>query len=109
MKFSALILLLLLGCTKKAEVTADLSGDQLVARGKSIYSLNCIACHNVNPKLDGAIGPAIAGSSLELLQARVLKAAYPAGYKPKRTTTQMAALPHLEKELPALHAFLNAQ
>lgn len=109
MKFSGLILLLLLGCTKKAEVTADLSGDQLVARGKSIYILNCIACHNVDPKLDGAIGPAISGSSLELITARVLKGSYPDSYKPKRMTKQMAALPHLEKELPALHAFLNAQ
>ena len=112
MKFRALILLLLLAsCTKKQEAPAadQATPDQLIVRGKSIYTLNCIACHNANPKLDGAIGPSINGSSLELIQARVMNASYPAGYKPKRTTSQMVALKHLEKELPALHAFLNAQ
>jgi mono/diheme cytochrome c family protein len=111
MKFSALLLLILLsGCTKKGDSPQEpLSGEQLVARGKSIYALNCIACHAVNPAKDGAMGPAVFGSSMELLEARIMRGAYPEGYKPKRTTRQMAAITHLEKELGALHAFLNAQ
>ncbi len=80
-----------------------------MARGKSIYALNCIACHAVNPAKDGPMGPAVSGSSAELLEARVMRGAYPDGYKPKRTTRQMSAISHLEKELPALHAYLNAQ
>lgn len=111
MKFTAVILILLLSsCTKKTASPAEpLSGEQLIARGKSIYALNCIACHAVNPAKDGALGPAVFGSSMELLEARIMKGAYPEGYKPKRITRQMAAITHLEKELPALHAFLNAQ
>ena len=112
MKFSAIILLLLLAsCIKKADApSADqVTPDQLVARGKSIYALNCIACHNVDPKKDGVVGPAVFGSSPELIHARVMKAEYPPGYTPKRATKQMAAITHHEKELPALHAFLNAQ
>jgi mono/diheme cytochrome c family protein len=97
------------GCTKKeaAPDASQMTPEQLVSRGESIYKLNCIACHNSNPAENGVIGPAVQGSSLELLQARVLKAEYPAGYKPKRETKSMPALPHLEKEMAALHAFLN--
>jgi mono/diheme cytochrome c family protein len=79
-----------------------------VARGQAVYLSNCAACHNVNPKLDGSVGPAIAGSSLELVRARVLKASYPDGYVPKRSTGQMPAFPHLEKEVQALYTFLNS-
>ncbi len=98
------------GCTPKAgsgSAPSELSADQLKERGKVIYVSSCIACHNVDPSKDGSVGPAIKGSSLELISARVLRAAYPAGYKPKRETAQMPALPHLEKEIPALHAYLN--
>jgi mono/diheme cytochrome c family protein len=79
----------------------------LLEHGQKLYSQNCIACHNPNPKLDGAVGPAIYGSSLELLKARILKGAYPPRYKPKRPSAQMPVLTGLEKEIPALHAFLN--
>ena len=81
----------------------------LVARGRSVYSANCIACHAVDPAQDGSLGPAVAGSSLELLEARVLHAEYPEGYTPKRTSGLMVAMPHLERELEALHAYLNAE
>ena len=33
---------------------------------------------------------------------------YPTGYTPKRDSRAMVPLPYLEKELPALHAFLAA-
>ncbi len=102
---------LIAACTPKSSSTTSsptLSENDLPARGKKVYGQNCTACHNPNPKLDGTIGPAIAGSSLELISARVLHANYPAGYKPKRDSHQMPALPSLEPEIPALHAFLNA-
>lgn len=101
-------------CTKKTSVldskteSAPVSADQLEARGKAIYLSNCIACHDTDPSKDGSVGPAIAGSSLELLEARILKAGYPIGYQPKRQTGQMQALPHLKNEIPALHSYLNS-
>lgn len=102
------------GCTKKDAATTDSSAaaagpteEQLVARGQEIYKMNCIACHNPDPAVDGALGPAVKGSSLELVQLRVLKAQYPEGYKPKRDTKVMPPLPHLEKEIEALHAFIK--
>jgi len=87
---------------------ANASGgdDPLVARGKLVYGQACIACHNVDPTLDGPLGPAIAGSSLALVEARVLRAEYPDGYTPKRNTRAMVALPHLEPDVPALAAYL---
>lgn len=113
MKFLVIIFFLTLfsACTKQAEnkSTQPLSADELIQRGKAIYNLNCIACHNADPKISGALGPAIHGSSKELLEARVLYAKYPNGYKPQRDTSQMPAFAHLEKELPALYAFLNSQ
>jgi len=98
------------GCTKKSSETpsvTEMTAAQLAERGKSIYMSNCIACHNVDPSKDGSVGPAIAGSSAELVEARVMKAAYPEGYKPKRDTRVMVALPHLQKEIPALGAYLS--
>ncbi len=77
-------------------------------RGKSVFVANCIACHNQDPRLAGSVGPDIAGSSLELVTERVLRQSYPQGYKPKRTTKIMPALPFLEKDLPSIHAYLNS-
>jgi mono/diheme cytochrome c family protein len=61
---------------------------------------NCIACHSMNPAQDGALGPAVAGASLALLEARVLRGEYPEGYVPKRPSRVMIPLPHLEPQLP---------
>ena len=101
--------LLLFSCTKKQEEpTLDsLSPAQIIERGKAIYNLNCIACHNADPGKEGATAPSILNSSKELLEARILKASYPLDYKPKRDTKLMPAFPHLEKEIPAITAFLN--
>ena len=40
-------------------------------RGRAVYVANCVACHNNDPSKDGPIGPAIKGSSKELIEARV--------------------------------------
>ena len=78
----------------------------LAKRGRAVYQSHCLACHNHDPNVDGALGPSIAGASPELLEARVLRAEYPLGYTPKRPTANMVALPHLEADLPALAAYL---
>jgi mono/diheme cytochrome c family protein len=79
---------------------------KLAARGKAVYGQVCIACHALDPTAPGAIGPPVAGSSLELLRAKVLHGEYPPGYAPKRDTRNMIPLPHLEPDLPALEAYL---
>lgn len=99
----------LASCTKKPTPNlAEMTPAQLTERGKAIYVANCIACHNPDPAKDGTVGPSVAGSSLELLQAKLVKGNYPAGYKPKRETQAMPAMPHLEKEIPALSAYLSS-
>lgn len=99
------MLLSLLSC-QKGEPQKPLSA--LEARGKAVFMSNCIACHNPNPTIDGSIGPAVAGSSLELVTARVLTRSYPPGYKPKRDTEVMPDFPQLKDDIPALHAYLNS-
>lgn len=81
---------------------------ELVAAGRSVYNANCIACHSVDPTRDGALGPAVAGASYELIEARVLRGGYPEGYEPKRETRVMVALPHLEPRLDELAAYLES-
>lgn len=93
-----------ISCSKKD--TKPLSA--LESKGKSVFMANCITCHNQDPRLAGSLGPDIAGSSLELVTARVLHQSYPPGYKPKRATKIMPALPFLQADLPAIHAYLNS-
>ena len=86
--------------------TVTLIGDP--ARGKAIYNLNCISCHNLDPKKQGSIGPQIYGSSKELLLKKILFGKYPKNYKPKRSGGAMPIMPDLEREIINIHAFLNA-
>jgi mono/diheme cytochrome c family protein len=81
------------------------SGDP--ERGRRIYMTVCIQCHNPDPSKDGPIGPAIKGSSRELIEARVLYQSYPPGYTPKRKTALMPKQPQLAKDIPDLAAYLN--
>ncbi len=81
----------------------------LVAQGRGVYMGSCIACHNPDPKVDGALGPAVAGASEALIEARVMRAEYPAGYTPKRDTKQMIAMPFLKDKIPALAAYLASE
>ena len=92
--------------SSSAEIS-DNPESKLLARGKLVYSNNCISCHNRDPKLPGSLGPEIFGSTSELLTARILRAEYPAGYTPKRQSHAMPALPHLAADIDALTAYLN--
>ena len=77
------------------------------ARGARIYAGNCTACHNADPSLEGTMGPAVMGSSRELLEARVVRAEYPPGYTAKSQTRLMVPLPYLAGEVDALAAYLS--
>lgn len=90
-----------------AAATTKTYAPELVSRGMRVYRSNCIACHNLDPNKPGSQGPDVFGSSLELLEARVLSLKYPPGYKPKRMTKLMRPMPMIKKDLPALEAYLN--
>jgi mono/diheme cytochrome c family protein len=104
---AVLAFVVLAGCDKRSDTPVAKAGDGDPKRGRTIYLTNCAACHNLDPSKDGAIGPAIKGSSKELIEARVLHAGYPPGYKPKRTTTMMPAQPDLQPAIPDIVAFLR--
>jgi mono/diheme cytochrome c family protein len=78
-----------------------------VTRGERTYKHVCLACHAANPSEDGSLGPAIAGSSRELIEARVVHGSYPEGYTPKRNSQAMPAMPHLAEAVDDLAAYLN--
>lgn len=102
------VFLLLISCQKDISSTKVGPVDPMVDKGRAIYLSTCIACHSPDPTQNGPLGPAIHGSSKELLEARILRKAYPEGYRPKRETSLMPTFPELENEIPALHAFLNS-
>ena len=102
---SALVVAALgLGCN-----SAETEGlSELALKGQTIYLNVCVACHNANPALDGSVGPANAGASLELLEAKLLRGEYPEGYTPKRPGNGvMPKFEYLKDQIPALHAYLN--
>jgi len=94
------------GCSKE-DKSAKVAKDPDWERGRAVYVANCVACHNPDPSKDGPIGPAIKGSSRELIESRVLRTEYPAGYKPKRNTKLMPTFPFLKGEVPYLAAYLR--
>ena len=77
------------------------------AKGQVIFNTICQACHGPDPKKDGPLGPAIHGSTRELVESRVLTAKYPPGYKPKRDTSLMPPFPQYKDDIDNITAFLN--
>jgi len=100
-----------LPCAALLALAACSGGDGQVEtaaqRGKKIYDNVCTTCHAGNPAEDGTIGPAIAGSSEELIRAKVIHGDYPPGYTPKRASKNMAKLPHLKDYIGDLAAYLQ--
>jgi len=84
------------------------SSQELTAaqRGERVYKNVCIACHNADPSQPGSLGPAIAGSSRELLEHRVLHGTYPEGYERQRNSGVMPQFPHLAGSIDDLAAYL---
>ena len=74
--------------------------------GWRTYRLFCAACHAQDPNQEVALGPAVAGSSRALVEARILRGGYPDGYAPKRDTKIMPPHPHLARDIDALVAYL---
>jgi len=97
------------GCANDSDQASPDAKDPNWQRGRAVFIANCVACHNNDPSKDGAIGPAIKGSSRELIEARVLRNSYPTDYKPKRPTKVMPQFPYLEPEIPYLAAYLRSE
>ena len=90
-------------CQKK-----DAAGSDPARRGHTLYAIHCASCHSPDPSRDGALGPALKGSSLDLIRVKVQRGEYPPGYVPKRATKIMQKLPLSDADLAAIHAFLNS-
>lgn len=101
----ALIAIMAMACTGEPEE----SGNPAVARGEKIYRNICVACHNADPNQAGALGPATASASRELLEAKIVRGEYPAGYTPQRNTQQMPRFEFLEPNLDDVAAFLASR
>ena len=110
-KLAALVIAAMLAAVSSCSGDSDEKGattkDTDWQRGRAVFIANCVACHNNDPSKDGPIGPAIKGSSEELLEARVLSTAYPPGYQPKRPTKVMPQFPFLKSEIPYLATYLR--
>lgn len=103
-----LIAFAVFACEKKKEAPSEpLTPEVLAQKGRSVYVSNCLACHNVDPGIDGSAGPAIKGSALALIEAKVLSGAYPSDHVPKRATNIMQKFPQLKEQIPAIHAYLS--
>lgn len=96
-----LVVSLLTGSCQRSEPTTA------TERGRRIYLAACTTCHNPDPTLPGGSGPEIAGSSRELIEARVLRAEYPPGYHPKRASKAMLPLPQFAPYIDDISAFLG--
>ena len=101
---AAALLTLSAACSDAGEPAVETAA----TRGKRIYQNVCIACHHGDPNQDGAVGPATAGSSRELLEARVVRGEFPPGYTPKRPDGTMPAFPYLADQIGYLTAYLEA-
>ena len=76
-------------------------------KGRQVYLGQCVACHNRDPAKDGPLGPAVKGSSPELVEARVVRGEYPAGYTPKRPSKVMPVRPDLAASISDLAVYLR--
>jgi mono/diheme cytochrome c family protein len=96
-----------MACTGDSKNATETVQGPNTDRGRRLYLINCISCHNRDSAKTGATGPAIKGSSNALLEAKILHKRYPSAYVPKRKSSAMPAFPHLKKAIPDLAAYLR--
>ncbi|MGH7318998.1 MAG: c-type cytochrome [Candidatus Rokuibacteriota bacterium] len=102
-------LLAAFGCAVSLSACSDAGtgGSAEAQRGRQIYLAQCVVCHADDPAQNGPLGPAVKGSSPQLLEARVVRGTYPPGYTPKRNTAVMQSMPHLASSVSDLAAYLR--
>ena len=117
--FSLLMIMFVSNCEKKSIEQEEAEAEQKklnktvalttdIEKGRMVYFANCVSCHNNNPKKPGSIGPAVYGVSIDVLTQKIVSGKYPENYKPRRKSKIMPPMPHLNKEIPNLHAFINS-
>ena len=117
--FSLLMIMFVSNCEKKSIEQEEAEVDQKklnntvaltinIEKGRMVYFANCVSCHNNNPKKPGSIGPEVYGVSIDVLTQKIVSGKYPENYRPKRTSKIMPSMPHLNKEILNLHAFINS-
>lgn len=99
--------LMLVACMISLAACSKSEPQSSVEIGRQVYLVNCTQCHNPDPAKPGPLSPDIAGSSRELIADRVLHLTYPPGYKPKRATHTMTAMPQLASKIDDLTAYLD--
>lgn len=81
-------------------------------KGKLLYLSNCIQCHNKDPNMKGSLGPEMVDAPLSVMTSKVMTGVYPAvlpaGFTPKRTSKVMRKIPKLEKDIPAIFAWVQS-
>lgn len=93
--------------------TVVLSSDQaIIEKGKRLYLSNCIQCHNRDPSKKGPIGPEMTDAPLSVMTSKIMTGVYPTvlppGFVPKRKTKAMRKITKLEKDIPAIFAFVQS-
>ena len=117
--FALLLIMLISNCEKKGIEQEEAEADQKnlnntvtlttdIEKGRMVYFANCVSCHNNNPKKPGSIGPEVYGVSIDVLTQKIVYGKYPENYRPKRPSKIMPSMPHLNKEISNLHAFINS-
>ena len=117
--FSLLMIMFVSNCEKKSIEQEEAEADQKklnktvilttdIEKGRMVYFANCVSCHNYNPKKPGSIGPEVYGVSIDVLTQKIVSGKYPGNYRPKRPSKIMPSMPHLNKEISNLHAFINS-
>ena len=43
----------------------------MIAKGKEVYTKNCLTCHNKDPNVKGAIGPELVDAPLDVMLVKV--------------------------------------
>jgi len=117
--YALLLIMLLSNCEKKSIEQKEAEADKKkinntfaltidIEKGRMVYFANCVSCHNNNPKKPGSIGPEVYGVSIDVLTQKIVSGKYPENYRPKRTSKIMPSMPHLNKEISNLLAFINS-
>ena len=117
--YALLLIMLISNCEKKNIEKENAKADQkkltntvalttAIEKGRMVYFANCVSCHNNNPKKPGSIGPEVYGVTIDVLTQKIVYGKYPENYRPKRPSKIMPSMPHLNKEISNLHAFINS-
>jgi mono/diheme cytochrome c family protein len=84
----------------------------LIEKGKRLYLSNCIQCHNRDPNIKGSLGPELVDAPYVVMYSKVMTGVYPeklpAGFVPKRKSKAMRKIPKLEKDIPAIYAWVQS-